>query len=412
MKKGGLNIVWLSVLLVCVVSCSKKSSNGPTIPWNGNLVAYAPVPVSKSITKRVFAHLLPWFETPVTNNGAWGEHWTGTAPNGQPLYNPNSGQIASHYYPLIPPYASSDTNVIDYQLLLMKLSGVDGVFIDWPGTVIAADLPQNLANSNVIISRLSNLGLKFAVVYEDQNLKGLTNPIGQAQADMSYLQTNYFSNPNYETISGSPVLLDFGPQALTSPADWTSAFSVLTTKPAFFTLQYQSSEAGSNATGEFTWVEQDTLTGLRNFYSPSYNPGTKIAAAFAGYNSIYAEEAAGSGPTWVVTPSVSIFQQSLALAVQQPGNYIQLVTWNDYGEGTMLEPTTQFQYSFLTTLQQQLGVQSSLSVSDLQAVAKLYSSRVNNITNYSATNLAELDQVFYYMASLQMDSAKALLNNF
>ncbi|HTB53057.1 MAG TPA: hypothetical protein VK718_09825 [Ferruginibacter sp.] len=408
MKKSRFNIVWL--LLACI-GCNKSTSTGPKMVWNGNVVAFAPVAVSKSATKRVFAHILPWFETPLTNGGSWGEHWTGTAPNGQPLDNPNSGQIASHYYPSIRPYASSDTNVIDYQLMLMKLSGIDGVFIDWPGTVSNADLPKNLANSNVIISRLARAGLKFAVVYEDQNLKGLTNPIAQAQADMSYLQTNYFSNPNYEQISGSPLLLDFGPQTLTTASDWTSAFSGLSPKPAFFTLQNQSSEAGSNAVGEFTWVEQDTITQTKSFYSNGYS-GIKIADAYPGYNSIYAEEQAGAGPTWVVTPSVSIFQKTLALALQQPGNYIQLVTWNDYGEGTMIEPTTQFQYNFLTILQQQLGVQS-LSVSDLQAVQKLYTTRVNNILpNYNASNLAELDQVYYYMASLQMDSAKALLNNF
>ena len=36
-------------------------------------------------------------------------------------------QIASHYYPKIGPYASSDPDVIEYHLLLMKYAGVDGV---------------------------------------------------------------------------------------------------------------------------------------------------------------------------------------------------------------------------------------------------------------------------------------------
>ena len=401
------------LLLLAFISCSKNPAPLPTIAWNGSLVAHAPVAVSKSATKRVFAHILPWFETPVTNNGFWGEHWTMANQNPNIINSNGEDQIASWYYPLIGPYASADTNVIDYQLLLMKLSGIDGLFIDWPGTIGTNDLGQNLANSNVIISRLSRVGMKYAVVYEDQNLKGLSNPVAQAQADMNYLQSYYFSDSNYERVSGAPLLLDFGPQVLTTASDWTSAFSVLSTQPAFFTLEHQSSEAGSNATGEFAWVEQDTLTGLRDFYAPSYNPGTKIAAAYAGYNSFYIEGGETcAGCTWVVTPSVSIFQQSLALALQQPGNYIQLVTWNDYGEGTMIEPTAQFQYNILTALQQQLGVQS-LSLSDLQQVAKLYNTRVNNIfPNYNPTNLNELDQVYYDMVSLKMDSAVGLLNNF
>ncbi len=343
--------------------CSKISSNnGSTIVWDGKVVAHLPVGVSKSVTKRVFAHILPWFEN-IPTNGTWGYHWKMSNQNPNLILSNGQRQIASWYYPMIGPYASGDTSVIDYQLLLMKLSGIDGVFIDWPGTVSYNDLPENLSSCNIIISRLAKVGLKYAIVYEDNNLQYSSNKIATAQADMSYMQTNYFSDTSYEKVSNKPLLLVFGPQQIKNASDWTTVFSGLSTKPAFFTLQYQSSEAGSNATGEFTWVEQDTLTGLRDFYKNSYNPGTKIAAAFAGYNSFYAQ-GGGSGPTWVVTPSLSIFQQSVALALQQSGNYIQLVTWNDYGEGTMIEPTTQFQYSFLTTLQQQLGVQS-LSLSDL-----------------------------------------------
>jgi hypothetical protein len=402
--------------LIFFAGCGKKNpASTISVTWDGNINPYAPSPVSKStINKRVFAHILPWFETPATNNGLWGQHWTGTNPSGQPLDNPNTttnGQpnIASHYNPLIGPYASGDTTVIDYQLLLMKLSGIDGVFIDWPGRLNYSDFAGNAANTNAIISRIGKVGLKYAIVYEDHNLQYTNSPAVQVQIDMGYLQTNYFSDANYESISGIPLLLDFGPQTLTTASGWTSAFSNLSPKPAFFTLQYQSGEAGTNAIGEFNWVESDTITGSRNFYNYSYS-GNKIGAAYPGYNSIYALEQANAGPTWVVTPSVKIFQQSLVLALQQPGQYMQLVTWNDYGEGTIIEPTTQFQYSYLTTLQQQLGVQSTLSVSDLQAVSNLFTARKNNIgANYNQTNLNELDQIYYYMTSLRMDSAKALL---
>jgi len=75
----------------------------------------------------------------------------------------------------------------------------------------------------------------------------------------------------------------------------------------------------------------------------------------------------------------------------------------------MIEPTIQYQYSFLTTLQQQLGT-GSLSQSDLEAVAKLYTARRNNILpTYNRDKMNELDQIFYYMTSLKMDSAKTLL---
>jgi hypothetical protein len=409
------------LLLMSCFSC-KKSSHA-SFYFGGTVVPYTPVPITKSITKRVFAHLLPWFETPQSNTlnpGGWGDHWTMENENPNTIVN-GQRQIASWYYPSIGPYASGDTAVIDYQLLLMKLSGIDGVFIDWPGTGTDAgqgtDLPMAKHNTDVIVSRLAKVGLKYAIVYEDNDLASISNKIGQAQTDMNYLQSNYFNDVDYEQISSKPLLLDFGPQAVTDTASWSSIFSILSPKPAFFTLSSHSQLAGANATGEFVWVYPNALSSLNSFYSSSYNPGPgleKMSAAFSGFYSFYAA-GGGSGPGPLLSntpaPTVSFFKQTLDLAIQQTNNnYIQLVTWNDYGEGTIIEPTVQFGYGYLTTLQQDLGVQSTLSQSDLQAVAQLYQLRQTNAGNPAA--LAKLDQGFYFMASLQMDSAKALLASF
>lgn len=405
-------LLCLLVLASCF-GCKKKSSS-LSYTFNGTVVAYAPVPITKSVTKKVFAHLLPWFETPQSNTlnpGGWGEHWTMVNENPNTIAN-GQRQIASWYYPSIGPYASGDTAVIDYQLLLMKLSGIDGVFIDWPGTGTDAgqgtDLPMAKHNTDVIVSRLARVGLKYAIVYEDNDLEYITNKIGQAQTDMSYLNNNYFNDPDYEQLSSQPLLLDFGPQQLTTADDWDSAFSVLSATPSFFTIS-GNGQAGGEAIGQFAWVYQTGIPSLTSFYGNNYT-GVKMSAAYAGYNSFYAQ-GGGSGPTWVITPTLSNFQQTVALDLEQTNNnYIQLVTWNDYGEGTMIEPTVQFGYNFLTTLQQSLGVQSTLSQSDLQAVAQLYQLRQSNVGNPAA--LAKLDQGFYFMASLQMDSAQALLASF
>ena len=406
------------LLFVClIISCKKKTSS--SFPFTGNIIAYAPVPVSKTVTKRVFAHILPWFETPSSNTlipGAWGEHWTMTNQNPNIITN-GQRQIASNYYPLIGPYASGDTVVIDYQLLLMKLSGIDGVFIDWSGVGNDGgknpDFPMIKHNTDVIVSRLGRVGLKYAIVYEDQALDYITDYVDSAKNDMAYLQNNYFTDPNYEILSGQPLLLNFGPQKIMTGVEWASVFSGLPIQPAFFPLWGFSKYATGVTTGEFAWINSDNFTSLNNFYNgtySSYNPPVKISSAYPGFNSFYAK-GGESGPTWVINANgTTNFQQTLALAIQQNNNYIQLPTWNDYGEGTMIEPTTQFNYTLLTTLQQQLGVSSTLSQSDLQAVAQLYQLRQTNAGNPAA--LAKLDQGFYFMASLQMDSAKALLASF
>jgi hypothetical protein len=411
-------LLLVGILFFCLASCKKKTSN--SFPFNGKVIAYAPVPVTKSVTKRVFAHFMPWFETPATNTltpDAWGEHWTMTNQDPNNFNSSGQREIASHYYPLIGPYASSDTTVIDYQLLLMKLSGIDGIMIDWSGVGddngVNPDFPMIKRNTDIVVSRLGKVGLKYAIVYEDQAVKYIIDYVDSAKVDMAYLQNNYFTDPNYELIGGAPLLLNFGPQKITTGTEWDSVFSALPIQPAFFPLWGFSNNATGVTTGEFAWINPDNLTSLTKFYNgtyTSYNPPVKISSAYAGFNTFYAQ-GGESGPTWTINANgTTNFQQTLALAIAQNNNYIQLPTWNDYGEGTMIEPTTQFNYSLLTTLQQELGVSSTLSQSDLQAVAQLYQLRKANAGNAGA--LAKLDQGFYFMASLQMDSAKALLNSF
>ena len=394
-------------ILVFSCGCNKKpvsDNNNP--PVVNGVTEFAPKTVAKSNTKKVFVHMMPWFETKATNGGTWGLHWKMNTQNPDIIDSSGDRQIASYYYPLIGPYASGDTAVIQYQLLLIKLSGIDGIFIDWPGTQSKFDYPLLVRNTEKIVAQLQKVGLDYAIVYEDQNLVQTTDKIGQAKADMNYLQSKHFVNPNYVKFNDKPLLLDFGPQAVQNASDWTTIFSVLNPKPAFFTLWFQSNEAGANATGEFAWIPQQNLTTLNAFYSNNYS-GVKIGSAYPGFNSFYAEGGWG-GPTWTIDYNgTGTFKQTLELALSQSNiNYIQLATWNDYGEGTMIEPTKKFGYGFLTVLQQELGV-SNLSQSDLEMVAKLYQLRVDKAGDADAQT--KLNQVFYYLVSLQSDKASSLL---
>ncbi len=59
-------------------------------------------------------------------------------------------KLLRDFYPLIGPYASSDKAVIEYQLLLMKYAGIDGVLIDWYGSFDVNDYGPNLKNTRCI----------------------------------------------------------------------------------------------------------------------------------------------------------------------------------------------------------------------------------------------------------------------
>lgn len=403
-------ILLLMGMMICLglmlsFSCTRGSGNS-NLPAGGPVIGYAPVPVTKTVNKKVFAHLMPWFETKASN-GSWGIHWKMNTKNPDITGTDGRREIAAHYYPLIGPYASGDTVVIAYQLLLMKLSGIDGVFIDWPGTQPINDYPLLVKNTEKIVSLLDRVGLSYAIVYEDQNLVHAADKITAAKTDITYLQNNHFRQNNYEKISGKPMLLDFGPQVLQDPSEWAGVFSVLDLLPAFFTLWFESGEAGAQAAGEFAWIPQNHLSTLNSFYNNNY-AGRKMAAAYPGFDSFYGE-GGWNGPVWSIPHNgTGTFIQTLDLALAQAGiNYIQLATWNDYGEGTMIEPTREFGYDFLTTLQQKLGV-TGIGKVELEMVARLYQLRRDMPGKGEAQN--QLNQVFYYLASLQFTKASDLLN--
>lgn len=373
--------------------------------------ALAAVKVNKSFGKKVYVHVMPWFETNASSgNGAWGIHWTMANQNPNNIDGTGKRQIASFYYPLIGPYASGDKDVIEYQLLLMKYAGADGILIDWPGTLNVLDYPRNRQNSEALIALTSAVGLDFAIVYEDHNIGMafdagmISNKIAAAQGDMTYLKNNYFTKGNYIKVNNAPLLLDFGPQTFVTPSDWSSIFAPLSTKPTFLTLWYQSNQPGANASGEYPWIYSDFTTGLSNFYN-NRPLNVKFGVAYPGFNTFYNAGGWG-GPTFGLPYNgTGTFGQTLDMAKNSGVDYIQLATWNDYGEGTMIEPTREFGYGFLTTMQQKLGV--PFSQSELELIDTLYQQRKQNAGN--ATKQAQLDQAFNFLVSLQVASAASIL---
>ncbi len=81
----------------------------------------------------LMAHYMPWYQTPDVS-GYWGWHWTMDHFQPDQLDANGRPQIASHFTPADRALRLEDEAVLEYQTLLMKLSGIDGVIVDWYGT--------------------------------------------------------------------------------------------------------------------------------------------------------------------------------------------------------------------------------------------------------------------------------------
>lgn len=373
--------------------------------------ALDPVAVSKSNAMKVYAHYMPWFESPKTStDGKWGQHWTMATRDPNKTDAGGKREIASHYYPLIGPYASSDPVVLNYHVMMMKYAGIDGVMIDWYGTQDKYDYAPNRRNTEELVKAIDRAGLEFAIVYEDQTVKELPDvnaKVTQAMKDMSYLQNNFFKKANYIKIDGKPLLMVFGPQSITTAQDWSNVFGSLNPKPAFIVLNDHSHLANSQdiqtSSGEYLWVQPNPET----FYSKAANFEHYIGGAMPGFNDYYQEGGWGDSYNTYPDEGGALFARQLQAVTNAGLEYLQISTWNDFGEGTNIEPAREYGYRYLTALQRFTGV--SYQEKDLELVYRWYDLKQQYASD-TGTASKYLTQAFYYLISLQPAKAEELMN--
>jgi hypothetical protein len=186
-------------------------------------------------------------------------------------------------------------------------------------------------------------------------------------------------------------------------------------------LEYQSSDAGANADGEFAWPYQtpnttDHLTQVRNFYTSragtlKVTGKTVGGIAYPGFNDFYAQ--GGAGSTLFYIPEINPQTQATTLSdllnlyttYQARLDFLQLATFNDYGEGTMFEPTVEDGFKSLNQIQQYTGV--SYGTAELQLIYQLYLARKKYAGKPTIQTM--LDGVSNDLNSLDVAGARTLL---
>ncbi len=377
--------------------------------------------------KPVMVYYMPWYAAK-PYSAEWGWHWTMNHFNPEKVNASGEREIASWYYPLIGPYDSSDPAVLEYHVLLMKLAGIDGVIVDWYGSTDYFDYAAVDRNTARIFDYTRKAGLKFAVCYEDQTIQRLidgkrisaTEAIHHAQQEMLYLQSNFFCDPSYFRIKGKPLFENFGPQYFTSTTNWDEIFSVLeaSNRPSFFTEDNRLAAGAGAFDWPPMWLSQQPGTGgvlsdaaLKNylveFEDKSATWPAFISSAFPRFHDVY--ERAGVRNYWgyLGDRNGETLRESLNRALANKSALVQIVTWNDFGEGTTIEPTKEYGFRDLNLVQDlchQKPNPGGHSVSNhLESAVQFY-----NLRRQSATNAAlgsALDQVFAGAVSGQEEEA-------
>ena len=202
------------------------------------------------------------------------------------------------------------------------------------------------------------------------------------------------------------MLLIFGPIKQVSATFWEEAFSAFSVNPAFFTLYGKSLSFPSRGLsfGQYNWPNncpyQQQYTSMMNNKQKAY-----IAGVWPGFKDCYNGTEDDDVPQYQVTEhrGGQELQEQLDYALTQKPAYLQIATWNDYGEGTMIEPTYKFGYTFLEKIQSFTGVKYTKA--ELESIKRLYDLRKAHKGNPEMQK--RLDDVFAYFNALEVGKAVA-----
>lgn len=395
------------------------------------ITEFEPVKLTKPNPINTFVHYKASYATQDIDN-YWAFDWVqinwGRFP---PIINPNiirpngSRDIASEFYPLIEPYSSNDPDVVDYQLLLMKYAGFDGLILEWYGYAnirppslpeIARPIPiTKTKTAEVIAERANNIGLSHIFNYQVGTIRKNQNTISDIDAmiaDTRYL-VNYLVNmSNYYTINNRPLLLLQNPL---SQLEFSRTAHILNPRAVYLHNWRWVLDAPSQyVNGFYTNAHRDSgshglLSTLALWYerqTPNYEHvfgsahiGQKF---FDGFNksNVHVE----------LTHNREVLRASLQLAKSYNLTYLQVYSWNNYNSGEIIEPTLEFGYEYLELVQKY--AETTYDKTALEQVHRYYllTKALRNLEQPNQPISKRVKQVYYYLISLQLDAAIELMD--
>jgi hypothetical protein len=372
------------VLLFCIcLSAGCQSPSQAVKPIETGSIETRSVPVS--IGQRIYgpngdthwnlpgkephliAHYLPWFETDLNDPQDPWKHWKWQHPKADhdPTRTLANGlrDIASVNYPLIGPYSSDAPNVIAYHLKTMQAAGIDAVAFLWYG-------PNNPIDKRVklVLDEAEKLGMRVAICYEEKiNWPPYRFPQQRSQIvqqtinDLNYLLEHYTQHPAYLRRDNVPFIFQFnysgadelGPRNIL-PGEFETILSALD-KPLIYGRQNLHEAYHPNVPSTFVWFDMGNwpstfgqrAEALRQqgkllFYMTMICPGFNDSGVWGWSSEPRISEAYGQMTT---------LKKTCKIATEQHPELVQIVTWNDFNEGTVVEPTVENGYKILDEIE-------------------------------------------------------------
>ena len=246
-------------------------------------------------------------------------------------------------------YDSADAGQVHRQVVDMISRGIQGAIAAWYGP---ANNTIDAATMLLKSEAEAHPGqFKFAIM-EDAGALGSAaagngcDVTDQLISDLTYVATQYQSSPAYMQMNGRPVIFFFGVDAYY--IDWSRVISSIPGNPLLI-FQGTKGLSHTSSDGGFSWVNVNAsnpfdlnLAAQDAFYEAARHKTGSVAvgSVYKGFNDTLAAWGTNRvtnqqcGQAWQQTFSEA--GKFYSSSEQLPA--IQIATWNDYEEGTAIEP--------------------------------------------------------------------------
>jgi glycoprotein endo-alpha-1,2-mannosidase len=298
-----------------------------------------PAPSASSIGgQKVLAFYYPWYGTPDGPSGRW------------VAWNPNLPNHASTHSPAAGYYDSLDPETVRRHVLEAKAAGIDGFISSWWGLHTFEDRAFR-----VLLDVAEEEGFLVTVYYEDAQV------YSQIVSDVSAIVSRYSASPAFLRVDGRPVVFFYvRVTAKFTLAQWDTVFTMLdergkgifamadSLEPEFLTV-FQ----GLHAYNPVAMPVEETAEQYRSVSLVARIQGALFAATvLPGYQ----EAAPKSGSPEADRNDGETYHRYWAIARASKPHWILITSFNEWHEGSEIEPSVEFGELYLELTAQEAAL--------------------------------------------------------
>jgi glycoprotein endo-alpha-1,2-mannosidase len=314
------------------------------------LVSSAPRAAEVTVPRQILAFFYGWYRNP-TVSGVW---------HGWVKPRPAEKEIASSlHYPEWGPYDSNDPKIIERQATEAENAGLTGFIYSWWGRDNIQNAPLKL-----MLDVADRHHLKVTIYIE--KVEGDTEKDKEANgaADLRFILDTYATHPAFLKVGAHPVMFAYVRAINKGPRNWASVISAVSEDPTRRPLIFADSNARTSPSellNEFYGLHRYGITRETAGLSRE-----QLAAWGASSYPAYVAEAEDRISCVTISPGHDVskikkrpdptatdriggeaYRILWQQAIAANPDWILINSWNEWHEGSELEPSAEFDHQAL-----------------------------------------------------------------